>query len=239
MTAPAVTALVVLPGLDGTARLLAGFADAARAAGFARVATVAYPTDRTLGYRDLTALARDALPRDEAFVLLGESFSGPIAIALAADPPPNLRGLVLSTTFAKAPVPVPAPLAALAALARIAPVRTLPTAALSFALLGRWATPALRRELRDALDTVAPAVLRARAEAAMRVDVRDRLARIRMPALCLRATGDRLLRPGAHRALCAGLADAREVAIDGPHLLLQTRAPAAVDAIARFAAGLG
>ena len=198
MTAPAVTALVALPGLDGTARLLAGFADAARTAGFARVATVAYPTDRTLGYRDLTALARDALPRDEAFVLLGESFSGPIAIALAADPPPNLRGLVLSTTFAKAPVPVPAPLAA---LARIAPVRTLPTAALSFALLGRWETPALRRELRDALDTVAPAVLRARAEAAMRVDVRDRLARIRMPALCLRATRDRLLRPGAARAV--------------------------------------
>lgn len=233
---PTVTALVVLPGLDGTARLLAGFADAARTAGFARVATVAYPTDRTLGYRDLTALARDALPRDEAFVLLGESFSGPIAIALAAEPPPNLRGLVLSTTFAKAPVPVPA---SLAALARIAPVRALPTAALSFALLGRWATPALRRELRDALDTVAPAVLRARAEAAMRVDVRDRLARIHMPALCLRAARDRLLRPGAQRALCAGLADAREVAIDGPHLLLQTRTQAAADAIARFAAGLG
>jgi len=35
---PTVTALVVLPGLDGTARLLAGFADAARTAGFARVA---------------------------------------------------------------------------------------------------------------------------------------------------------------------------------------------------------
>lgn len=230
------TALVVLPGLDGTAQLLAGFADAARAAGFARVEAMAYPTDRTLGYRDLETLARDALPRDEAFVLLGESFSGPVAIAIAADPPPNLHGLVLSTTFAKAPVPVPA---SLASLARIAPVRTLPTGALSLALLGRWATPALERDLRDALDTVAPAVLRARAEAAMRVDVRDRLARIRVPALCLRATRDRLLRPGAHRALRAGLADAREIAIDGPHLLLQTRTQAAVDAVARFAAGLG
>ena len=103
------TALVVLPGLDGTAQLLTGFADAARAAGFARVEAVAYPTDRTLGYRDLETLARDALPRDEAFVLLGESFSGPVAIAIAADPPPNLRGLVLSTTFARAPVHVPAP----------------------------------------------------------------------------------------------------------------------------------
>lgn len=200
------TALVVLPGLDGTARLLATFADAARIAGIEEVTTVAYPVDRALDYAALERFVRDALPRRTRFVLLGESFSGPVAIAIAADPPPNLRGLALSTTFAKAPVPVPAPLAA---LARIAPVRTLPTMALSFALLGRWATPALERGLRDALDAVAPAVLRARAEAAMRVDVRDRLARIRMPALCLRATHDRLLRPGAHRALRAGLADAR------------------------------
>lgn len=233
MTLPA---LRLLPGLDGTARLLAPFVEAARVTGFADMAAIAYPTDRVLGYDALETLARDALPRETPFVLLGESFSGPVALAIAADPPANLHGLVLSTTFAKAPVPVPSPLAA---LARIAPVRLLPTAALSFALLGRWATPALRRELRDALDTVAPAVLRARAEAAMRVDVRDRLARIRVPALCLRATHDRLLRPGAHRALCAGLADAREVAIDGPHLLLQTRTQVAVDAAARFAAGLG
>ena len=48
-----------------------------------------------------------------------------------------------------------------------------------------------------------------------------------------------LSRSGAQRALRAGLADAREVAIDGPHLLLQTRTQAAVDAVARFAAGLG
>lgn len=230
------TTLVVLPGLDGTARLLAGFTDAARAAGFARVEAVAYPTDLALGYPDLETLARDALPRDEHILLLGESFSGPVAIAIAADPPPNLRGLVLSTTFARAPVHVPA---VLASLARIAPVRTLPTTALSFALLGRWATPALEGDLRDALGTVAPDVLRARAEAAMRVDVRDRLARIRVPTLCLRATRDRLLRPATHRTLCAGLADAREVAIDGPHLLLQTRTQAAADAVARFAAGLG
>lgn len=233
MTLPA---LRLLPGLDGTARLLAPFADAARDAGFADVAAITYPTDRVLGYDALEAFARGALPHEAPFVLLGESFSGPVALAIAADPPSNLHGLVLSTTFAKAPVPVPSPLAA---LARIAPVRALPTAALSFALLGHWSTPALRCELRDALDTVAPAVLRARAEAAMRVDVRDRLARIRVPALCLRAKHDRLLRPGAQRALRAGLADAREVAIDGPHLLLQTRTQAAVDAVARFAAGLG
>lgn len=233
MTLPA---LRLLPGLDGTARLLAAFVEAARGAGFTDVAAIAYPTDRVLGYDALEAFARDALPRDAPFVLLGESFSGPVAIAIAADPPPNLRGLVLSTTFANAPVPLPAPLAA---LARIAPVRALPTKALSFALLGPWATPALEAGLREALDAVEPGVLRARAEAAMRANVRERLPRIRVPALCLRATRDRLLRPGAHRALRAGLADAREVAIAGPHLLLQTRTQAAVDAIARFAAGLG
>ena len=62
------TTLCVLPGLDGTARLLASFADDARAAGFARVEALAYPPDRPLGYRDLEVLARASLPRAEDVV---------------------------------------------------------------------------------------------------------------------------------------------------------------------------
>ena len=225
------TDLCILPGLDGTTRMLAAFVFAAQPS-FSTVRAIAYPTDIVLGYRELEAFVRAALPQSAPFVLLGESFSGPAAIAIAADPPPNLIGLVLSTTFARAPVPLLAPFAP---LTRFAPVRTLPTAVLSALLLGRWSTAELRRELGSALGTVAPDVLRARAAAAMRIDVSDRLARIAVPTLSLKADHDRLLRAGASRQIIAGIANVRQVALDGPHLLLQTRTDRCAEAVARFA----
>jgi pimeloyl-[acyl-carrier protein] methyl ester esterase len=226
--------LIILPGLDGTTRLLAPLIDALRPA-FASVRAITYPHDAPMDYTALEAFARPRLPRDEPFVLLGESFSGPVAIAIAADPPPNLIGLVLSTTFARAPVPL---ISSLAPLTRFAPVRSLPVAALSLALLGRWSTLALRRDLRAALNEVAPAVLRARAACAMRANVIDKLAHIAVPTLCIRARHDRLLRPRAGRELLAGIRDACEYAIDGPHLLLQTRVEDCANRIAAFASTL-
>jgi pimeloyl-ACP methyl ester carboxylesterase len=230
------TALYILPGLDGTTRMLDAFIAAARAAGFGNVHAIGYPPDRPLGYAELETFARAALPIQAPFVLLGESFSGPIAIAIAADPPPNLIGLVLSTTFDRAPVPLLAPFAS---LTRFAPTRALPTAALSAVLLGRWSTPELRRTLRAALDDVAPTVQRARAAAAMRVDMSDRLAHIAVPTLMLKANHDRLLRAGVGRQLLAGIANVRQVALDGPHLLLQTRTDRCAEAVAQFAASIG
>ncbi len=224
--------LYILPGLDGTTRMLDGFVAAARGAGFGSVRAVGYPPDRPLGYAELETFARAALPGQTPFVLLGESFSGPIAISIAAHPPPNLVGLVLSTTFARAPAPLLAPFAP---LVRFAPTRALPMAALSAVLLGRWGTPELRKTLRAALDDVAPAVQRTRAAAAMGVDVSDRLARIAVPTLILKANHDRLLRAGAGRQLLEGIANAREIALDGPHLLLQTRTGHCVEAVTQFA----
>lgn len=226
------TDLYILPGLDGTTRMLDAFIAAARSAGFGNAHAIGYPPDQPLGYAELETFARAALPRHAPFVLLGESFSGPIAISIAADPPPNLVGLVLSTTFAHAPVPMLAPFAP---LTRFAPTQALPAAVLSALLLGRWSTHELQRTLRAALDEVAPAVLRTRAAAAMRIDVSDRLARIVAPTLSLKANHDRLLHAGASRRLMTGIANAQQVALDGPHLLLQTRTTACTEAVARFA----
>ena len=53
---------------------------------------VSYPTDRPLGYPELETLVRAALPTQRPFVLVGESFSGPIAISLAASSPVGLGG---------------------------------------------------------------------------------------------------------------------------------------------------
>ena len=96
--------LVLLPGLDGTG-LLFGPLVAALPAGL-RAAVVRYPVDRSMGYAELAASAAEQLPQGERFVLVGESFGGPLAMILAAGRPAGLVGLVLCATFVTSPRPL-------------------------------------------------------------------------------------------------------------------------------------
>ena len=179
---------------------------------------------------------QDSLPKETPYVLLGQSFSGPIAIAIAARQPPGLVGLVLSTTFSQSALPWLSPLAS---LARIAPVRSLPRALLSWWLLGRWATPQLESMLQSSLQAVKPSVLRSRAASALRVNVSSRLKAISTPVLYLRASDDRLLSRAASTRIVGALPHAEAADIAGPHLLLQASPEACAEVVARFASGLG
>src|SRR5262245_43667311 len=98
------TELVVLPGLDATGTLHDEFLClAGEHFGAARV--IANHRDQRLDYTALEAWVRERLPTQAPYVLLGESFSGPLVLAIAASPPTLLRGLVLTATFARAPMP--------------------------------------------------------------------------------------------------------------------------------------
>lgn len=224
--------MVALPGLDGTGALLAPLCSSLAARGISARA-IGYPVDLPLDYEALERRVRGQLPA-QPFVLLGESFSGPLALRIAADPPAGLRGLVLSTTFARSPVSLLRPMAG---WTRFAPTR-LPMPMLSWGLLGRWAQPALRSELRRALAEVSPAVLRLRATHALRVDVSALLPSIQVPVLNLVGSADRLLNAAAGRELARALPHCRTLQLDGPHLLLQAAPQACADAIAGFALGL-
>lgn len=94
--------LILLPGLDGTGRLFSRLAE--QLPGELEPRVVALPTDRELGYAELVRHARDQLPQDRLFALLGESFSGPVALRLAAERPPGLVALVLVASFHRRPV---------------------------------------------------------------------------------------------------------------------------------------
>ena len=74
--------LVLLPGMDGTGQLFAPFL-AALGPEF-RTRVVSYPVDQPLGYAELELLARAAIPARGPYVILGESFSGPIASMISA-----------------------------------------------------------------------------------------------------------------------------------------------------------
>ncbi len=153
---------------------------------------------------------------------------------IAAQAPAGLRGLVLSTTFARRPVPVPA--ASAVALSAAWPLPPLPV--MARVLLGQWRTPQNVQALRLALAEVPSRVLRQRAASTLRVDVRALLPRIAVPTLYLQARQDRLLWPPSVSELQALLPEARHVALQGPHLLLQARPEQAAEVVARWVNGL-
>jgi pimeloyl-[acyl-carrier protein] methyl ester esterase len=228
------TLLVVLPGLDGTAILHAAFSEAVRTA-FDSVLIISYPSDQILDYPALERLARTRLPATTPFVLLGESFSGPIALSIAAKPPSNLLGVVLSTTFAESAVPLFAPFAS---FTHFAPVRSLPLFLLSWWLLGRWATPQLESALQNAVLTITPEVLRSRAAIALQADVLASCRSISLPVLYLRATDDRLLSRHAGRQISEAITNCTLIDIAGPHLLLQAAPQACAQAVSEFVSRL-
>lgn len=227
-------ALILLPGLDGSGRLFAPLVASLGSGIEARA--IAYPADRTLGYAELADFVRPQLPADRPFVLLGESFSGPVAIRLAAERPPGLVGLVLCCTFARNPRPW------LGALARpllgLLPLRHLPVAPACLVLAGRDSNAHWRAELKAALAPLTSAVLRARLRAVLAVDVRKEAAALEVPVLALRATRDLVVPPAASRALLQCLPHATSISLDGPHFLLQVASRAVAAELRRFVAGL-
>jgi pimeloyl-ACP methyl ester carboxylesterase len=225
--------LVLLPGMDGTGLLFSDFVVALDSR--FKVEVVSYPNEEVLGYSELTELARAALPKDRPFVILGESFSGPIAIALAAQNSEMLRGLVLCCSFARSPHPA---LSALRALLPAISTRLAPYGALSHFVLGKYSTSGLRRALVDAIERVSPLVLRARLRAVLMIDVRENLATIRVPVLYLGASQDRVVPKKAWTTVARECPQARRLEIQGPHFLLQTNPKDCAKAVSEFVGGL-
>ena len=212
------TRRVLLPGMDGTGALFARYlaVDAAEAT------VVTWPVDEPLGYDALAG--RVALPVDAPYVLVAESYSGPVAIRLAAARPPGLVGVVLVATFATNPTPIPAwPVPAL--LFGVAPPRRVLAALLTGGDLG------LADEVRRALATVAPTVLARRVAEVLRVDVTREVSAISVPVLVVRGTRDRLVPAASAERLLRACRRGRIVDIDAPHLVLQAAPTAARQAI--------
>lgn len=221
--------LCLLPGLDGTGRLYRNLRR--RLEADFELRTLAYDSRGFDGYAALANLLAPQLPRGEDFVLIAESFAGPLAIELAARGPPGLRALVLAASFASSPLPASRLLAGL--LERL-PAMLPPGLLLERVLAGRGADRGLRDELRDILRHIPLPVLRARALAALRSDAGARLAYLEVPVLYLQGARDRLIGRHAGREVLLRARDAELCHIDAPHFLFQVSAAAAAAAITEF-----
>src|ERR1700683_1647945 len=180
--------LVLLPGMDGTGVFFEDFATAVGPE--FKPIIVPYPNDPLLGYVELEAFASAALPSNEPFLILGESFSGPIAISIAASNPPGLVGLILCVTFARNPHPL---LPLVSAILKPLPAWRVPRFIQQPNLFGRFNSPYLRAKLHKVRSLVSQKTLKTRLEAVASTDVSEKLRRVSVPTLYLRGKRDRVV----------------------------------------------
>jgi pimeloyl-[acyl-carrier protein] methyl ester esterase len=226
------TALVLLPGMDGTGELFAPLID--RLPARVEPIVVHYP-DRPASYSDHEKVARLELPRDRPFVILGESFSGPIAVSIAYAAPPGLLGIILCVSFLTPPNPL---LRLFRPLTPIASPKLVPRFLAHRVLMGRFATPELKAAQTRALSHVSSPTLIARLRAMADVDVREKMRQVAVPSLYLRASADRVVAAKFGDEFLAHARDGQVHDVDAPHLLLQTRPEESARLIGDFVSAL-
>jgi pimeloyl-ACP methyl ester carboxylesterase len=226
-----VTSVVLLPGLDGTDILFQPFVRALP--DWIRPKCVKYPRD-DWRYDALLPLARDACRGEGDYFILGWSFSGPLALRLAAESPNGLRGVILSASFVRAPWPV---LPWFRSAVQSPVVRLAPIASTMLNL--GYGNSEFHRDRKAARAGVSPAALAGRARAALGVDVCSELHRCGVPLLYLAGSHDLVVPAWNARIVQKVMPSAEVVTIDGPHLAMRTNPAAAAAAVAAFMMKVG
>jgi pimeloyl-[acyl-carrier protein] methyl ester esterase len=227
--------LVLLPGLDGTGVLFRPLLKALPSN--IDPIVVSYPTQEPLGYEQLLSLTLASLPTSEPYVLLGESFGGPLSVRIAASRPSHLRGLILCGSFVTCPH---------SSFARwSAPlVRSLPFRAFPFALelqrfLRLYETPEHYELGKEAITQVASEVFAHRVREIVRVDVAKELESCSVPLLYMQGIKDKIVRPGNLGRIQKLRPDIQVARIDSGHMILKTRPVESVKVIEDFIETLG
>ncbi len=228
------TALVLMPGLDGTGIQFRPLLPHLPAE--IRPIVLTYPPDQALGYAQLLPRVLSALPKDVPFVLVGESFSGPLSIMAAATRPPGLVGLILCATYIRNP-----------AWIRLGWLRHLCLSALfwpyrPFANVKAWlcgyAEPELTAIRRQAMADIRPGVIAHRVRSAIGVDVTSQLKSCPIPVLYLRGQRDFIVVKRNLRDVQRALPSVRVAYLPAGHLVLQTQPKASAEAIVSFVSEL-
>jgi pimeloyl-[acyl-carrier protein] methyl ester esterase len=227
--------LVLLPGMDGTGIMFEPLIRALPPEIFPVVQS--YPGDVPLSYGELLPIIRSSLPAVEPYILLGESFSGPLALQIAATRPAGLKGLILCASFVHNPIKFfPR---ACRRLIRPFLFSYWPPWFRLRALLGGYSTPALFKLVERSHGTVSPKVLAARAREVVGINAEDALSACCVPFLYIAGSRDRVVPKHNLTRIKGVYPNVKVVILPAPHLVLQAAPQAAADVIAEFAASVG
>jgi len=221
--------LVLLPGLDGTGELFEPLLD--ELPSHIQPMVMRYPVRGDQAYSTLAQRVLEHLPTDRRFVLLGESFSGPVAVLVAAAEPKGLIGIILCASFVISPRRC---VGLLASLSGLAPFYGLGRVAAPFIVMGRSKTAALSRLLAGAVENIPHTIFGARYRAVANVDVRSELSQLKLPILYMQASADLVVPAAAGKVVARTSSLVTVKVIAAPHFLLQCAPAPAADVIDAF-----
>ena len=180
---------------------------------------ITYPPDRLRNYEELSAAVAHSLP-ESPFVIVAESFSGPVALMVAAREPPGLKAVILTASFVSNPRPwISVLFGTLTGSWLFA--KPPPEWLIRLLAVGRSAQASLCHAVEMAISSVEPDVLAFRLEEVLRVDATIALGECPAPIYYLRGAHDRIVGNSAVELIRRVRPDVSVFDIPGPHLLLQ------------------
>jgi pimeloyl-[acyl-carrier protein] methyl ester esterase len=225
--------IVFLPGIDGTEisfeplrELLPRDAD---------VKVIRYPVDKILDFDETVKCVADQVQSvHQDAIVIAQSFSGPVAVALVGSGKLKAKCLILCSTFAKSPRP------ALLKILGFLPLELIlslpfPKFFLKHVIGGEDEATDLFLAMWQRVKPLVPArTLVHRLKVVSRVDVRDWLPKLTIPCLYIQATFDRSVPASSLFDFTENVADLRVKRIKGPHFILQARPEESLSAILNF-----
>ncbi|MGC3991026.1 MAG: alpha/beta hydrolase [Chthoniobacteraceae bacterium] len=223
-----VATLVLLPGLDGTDVFFRPLLALLPSSIQPRV--IVFPTPNAGGYDELLQFVREVTADLPEFTIFASSFSGPLAIMLAAVEPERVKGIILCSTFVRAPKPglpryrfamVPPVVWTLRAMRRL-PV-----------WLRRRDDP-LRVAKAETWSRVSAQALAERGRAILEVDVRETLQNCPQPVLCLDFADDQVVPRHNAEEICQLHLAATMVTLPGGHFGMFTHPGPVAEQVVSF-----
>src|SRR4030043_1205767 len=92
----------LLPGMDGTGLLFKPLLE--KLPSNIETEGISYPVNEKLSYEQLAEYVIKKLPKRGNYVLVAESFSGPIAFLIAQNPPSHLKSVIFVASFLHSPL---------------------------------------------------------------------------------------------------------------------------------------
>ncbi len=207
--------LVLLPGLDGTGLLFKPLRDALP--NNIDVVVISYPPDVLMGYEELVEYVNARLP-EEDYILVAESFAGPIAYQLAELNSSYLQSVIFVATFLDSPRPL---LSKLSKLFSPSLIRVMPDFIIKSFLLGRSTNNEVLSLFKKSLKRVSPKVLSYRLNELSKLSMRHEQIQ-NVNALYIQASNDNLVLKKSAKNFKNAFSRLGIFEVKGSHFILQT-----------------
>ncbi|WP_293268224.1 alpha/beta hydrolase [Neptunomonas sp.] len=216
--------IVLLPGLDGTGELFDGLLPYLSSE---HVEIIPLPNTEDQSYEFLATYVINQLPKKD-FVLIAESFSGPIAAILASKNIENLKGIIFVATFLSPPKKH------FLSIFQYLPIKILSKLPLSssvlrYFILGGNASRASVKNFLRIIDAVPESVLKHRMASIKNFSMKP--GNMDTPAIYIRAESDKLVPMAKSSEFQRHFSNIAIKVVIGPHFILQASPSACANII--------